>query len=63
MTPKKSPSGLREALPFVFVPVHVPVEPEWMPMPVMSSLIGFKMEPDQSPVLVVLDVTNVPSTR
>ena len=63
MTPKKSPRGLAEVLPLVFVPVHKPDEPVFTPMPDRSSSIGFKREPDQSPVLVVLVVTNVPSAR
>jgi len=63
MTPKKSPRWLDEALPFVFVPVHTPVEPVLMPIPDRVSSIGCKRVPDQSPVLVVLVVTNVPSAR
>jgi hypothetical protein len=63
VTLKKSPSGLLDLLPFVFIPVQAPVEPLLMPIPVMVSSIGFKREPDQSRALVVLVVTNVPSTR
>jgi hypothetical protein len=61
VTPKKSPRGSLEEPPAVFVPVHVP----WCVNnpPERSSSIGFKSEPDQSPVLVVLVVIRVPSAR
>lgn len=63
VTPKKSSRWLADALPLVLVPVHTPVEPEETPFPERSSSIGFKIEPDQSPELVVLVVTRVPSAR
>src|SRR5579883_1108465 len=56
VTPKKSPRWLAEVLPLVLVPLHTPVEPLCTPRPARSSSIGFKIEPDQSPVLVVLVV-------
>jgi hypothetical protein len=58
-TPKKSPRGLRDLLPLVFVPVHTPVEPVCTPMPDRSLSIGLSSEPDQRPAAVVDVVTRV----
>jgi hypothetical protein len=61
VTPKKSPRGWPESSPAVFVPVST--ARCCSNLSDRSSSIGFSIEPDHSPVLVVLVVTNVPSAR
>ncbi len=59
--PRKSPKECPVATPEVVVPVYTakPLNNS----PVRSLSIGLSREPDHSPVLVVLEVINVPSAK